>query len=35
MNLAMRATLGGSSVDDEETRDMDDDQEEVILWDRG
>ena len=34
VNMAMRATLGGSNVDEEEHQPMDED-EEVIVWGRG
>lgn len=34
VNLAMRASLGGSSVDEEEHRGMDD-ENEVIVWGQG
>ncbi len=34
VNLAMRASLGGSSVDEEEQRRLVDD-EEVIIWGQG
>jgi protein SMG7 len=34
VNLAMRATLGGSSTDQEEQGRVDD-EDEVIVWDKG
>ena len=35
VNMAMRATLGGSNVDEEEHEQMEEDEEEVIVWGRG